>query len=164
MPLVNGGITHGWISSIPPEPKPIFLVNRGTIYDVLHDPKFSIFMKMVQKTHFLELLNDPKAKVTLLVVPDAGIPQEVQKQLLQCTRAETTAIIGAHIFDLVRGPDDLFAHQVILPTRNPKVKLTLAERKISLFLTGSLQTVTLTTNGNLFINGYVYCISEPIIP
>lgn len=136
----------------------------GTIYSALQDKNFSIYKTLVEKTHFPDVLNNPKAKVTLLVVPDSALPKDVQKMLLSLDRAETIQLIGAHIFDLVRGPDDLFAQQVILPTRNPKIKLTLVQRKISLFLNGSMQTLSLTTNGNLFNNGYVYCISEPIIP
>jgi len=144
---------------------PHLVADPKTIYGKL-DKDFTIMKALVDKTQYRFLLNDPLARITFFAVPDSLIPGYLKESFLKLDYGDATAIIQCHISEEVRIVPQLISEDFLLPTKHPIVRLQTKKgrRAFHPFGINSQQMIAILNDGNMFVNGMVVVIGQPIIP
>lgn len=143
----------------PESPQDLFIINKGSIYSMLSD-KFSVFKSLIDRSVlYRELLNNMNLQLTVLVVPDSEIPENVKQNLAKLDRAEATTLLGYHVSETaVKWLD---GH--LIQMRQFSVLLARIGEMVILPGGESSQKIPLLSDANFFKNGVVYVIGQPII-
>jgi Fasciclin domain len=141
-------------------------VTPDSIFDKLDMNNFSVFRDIIDRSRYRELLNDLSSKVTVFAFPDDVVPNSLKKTFKFLDYGDVNALAQCHIIESVKIPAQLRSANMLIPTRHPLIRIQthIDSNVIHPWGTSSTQMINILNEGNMFKNGIVIVIDQPIIP
>lgn len=141
-------------------------VTKDSIFDKLDINNFSIFRDIIDRSRYRELLNNLSSRVTVFAFPDEVVPEALKKAFKFLDYGDVNSIASTHIIEGIRIPAQLRATNLTIPTKHPVIRIQthVNSNVIHPWGASSSQMINMFDSPNMFRNGIVIVIDQPILP